>query len=60
MYKLDFSDLKENLYMKPYRVIHFVSGGGSGSTAMTVALASGNHSGATFEPMIIFRRKERK
>lgn len=46
--------------MKPYRVLHFVSGGGSGSTAMTVALASGNQRGDTFEPMIVFRRKKKR
>jgi glycosyltransferase involved in cell wall biosynthesis len=45
--------------MKPYRIIHFVSGGGSGSTAMVVSLAAGNQQGPHFEPMIVFRNKKK-
>jgi glycosyltransferase involved in cell wall biosynthesis len=46
--------------MKPYRIIHFVSGGGSGSTGMAVELAVGQHHGSQFEPMVVFRRKKKR
>jgi glycosyltransferase involved in cell wall biosynthesis len=46
--------------MKPYRIIHFVSGGGSGSTGMAVSLAVGQQHGSQFEPMVIFRRKKNR
>jgi glycosyltransferase involved in cell wall biosynthesis len=46
--------------MKPYRIIHFVSGGGSGSTGMAVSLAVGQQHGAQFEPMLVFRRKKNR
>lgn len=43
--------------MKPFRVIHFVSGGGSGSTFMAMLLAFENQQSSLFEPILIFRRK---
>jgi glycosyltransferase involved in cell wall biosynthesis len=46
--------------MKPYRIIHFVSGGGSGSTGMAVSLAVGQQHGSQFEPMVVFRRKKKR
>jgi glycosyltransferase involved in cell wall biosynthesis len=41
--------------MKPYRVLHFVAGGGSGSTNVVTELAAGHESGPLFEPMVVFR-----
>jgi glycosyltransferase involved in cell wall biosynthesis len=46
--------------MDQYRIIHFVSGGGSGSTGMAVSLAVGHQHGSRFEPMVVFRRKKKR
>lgn len=46
--------------MKSYRVIHFVSGGGAGSTKVAMALAFGHKETNKFEPILIFRRKKKR
>ncbi|MGE5606049.1 MAG: glycosyltransferase [Bacteroidota bacterium] len=46
--------------MKSYRVIHFVTGGGSGSTRVAMALVSGHQKGELFEPFLVFRRKKKR
>jgi glycosyltransferase involved in cell wall biosynthesis len=45
--------------MKPYRIIHFVSGAGTGSTLITMSLAFGNRKGVLFEPLLIFRHDQK-
>jgi glycosyltransferase involved in cell wall biosynthesis len=45
--------------MKPYRVIHFVSGDGTGSTRIVIDLALGQQQGNLFETLLIFRRSKR-
>ncbi len=39
------------------RVIHFVTGGGSGATKVALDLACGHQQGARFEPLLVLRRK---
>ncbi len=39
------------------RVIHFVSGGGSGATRVALDVALAQHAGDAFEPMLVLRRK---
>jgi glycosyltransferase involved in cell wall biosynthesis len=43
--------------MSTRRVIHFVTGGGSGATKVAIDLAAGNLRNGTFEPLLILRRK---
>lgn len=39
------------------RILHFVTGGGSGATKVALDLACGNLANGTFEPLLVFRRK---
>lgn len=39
------------------RILHFVTGGGSGATKVAIDLACGNLAHGRFEPLLVFRRK---
>ncbi|MEO6005999.1 MAG: glycosyltransferase [Opitutus sp.] len=39
------------------RVVHFVTGGGSGATKVAIDLACGNLRNGTYEPLLVLRRK---
>ncbi len=40
------------------RIVHFVTGGGSGATRVVVDLALGQQAGGVFRPLVLFRKKK--
>lgn len=42
----------------PHRIIHFVTGGGSGATKVALELACGNLRHGRYEPLLVLRRKK--
>ncbi len=53
----DHSDAGKVPVNKPPKVLHFVWGGGSGSTRVALDLVSGHQKGGLFQPLLVLRAK---